>query len=154
MMAIMASFRQNRQLYDPIRRTWVANSPEEQVRQQWLKVLIEQLEFPRELIAVEKELKELPHLSREPSLPQRRADLICFAKGIHPKHDLFPLLLIEFKRDVWDRAAMEQLLGYNHYVKAPYAALANPNTAHLVFPEKCPFLPSFLQLVSRVKNGV
>lgn len=136
-------------------RSFKQSSPllENEVREQWLQVMIEQLEFPRELIAIEKELKELPHLASISAVPKRRIDLVCFAQGIHPNYPLFPLLLMEFKRTAWDRAAAEQLLGYNHYVKAPYAALACPETAHLIFPEHCSFLPSYPQLIKRVKNG-
>ena len=46
-------------------------------------------------------------------------DIICYAKGVSG-----PLLLIECKAGVLKESATEQVLGYNHYVKAPFVAVA------------------------------
>jgi hypothetical protein len=116
----MASLNQNK-LYDPVRRAWVAATPEEQVRQRLLRQLIDQLGYPVALMAVEKELRALPHLAHHCSpLPRRRADLIVFAPG-----ELEPLLLVECKAVPLTPAVINQALGYNFYVAAPVVAILN-----------------------------
>ncbi len=111
------------ELFDPLRRQWVAATPEEQVRQQLLVQLVS-CGFPSSLIAVEKELSQIPHLRGQP-LPQRRADILCFAEGIHPQHALYPLLLIECKAEEIGEPEKRQLIGYNHYVKSFFVSLAS-----------------------------
>jgi hypothetical protein len=111
------------QFFDEVRRCWVAATPEESIRQKVLKKMIHALGFPKELIVVEKELKELPHLP-VCDLPQRRIDILCYGKEIHSEHSLYPLLLIECKKDRIDEKAIDQLIGYNTHVKAYFLALA------------------------------
>lgn len=124
------------------------NKPEEAVRQALLKAMVEQLGYPRQLLAVEKELSQLPHLQNQSGLPKRRADILCFGKDIHPQYSLFPLLLIECKAGKIGFDAEQQALGYNHFVQAPYVALANLDGPRLIFPQKVPFLPTFQQLMT------
>ncbi len=118
-MAIMGLSCRNNQLFDEIRKIWVEATPEEVVRQRLLYQLVHHLKFPKEYIAIEKELKTLPHLA-EVEVPNRRCDVICFSRGT-----LSPLLLIECKQHVLTDQARAQLLGYNHFVKAPFVALVN-----------------------------
>jgi hypothetical protein len=163
MMAIMGSCSQNRnKVFDKIRKKWVAETPEERVRQIWIQKMIQQLGFPKELLAVEKELKELPHLKlHAPSLPERRADILCFAKGIHPEYSLYPLLVMECKEDKNDLSdAIEQVIGYNHFVNAYFLAAASEEECRFGYFDKdakayrfLPFLPSYLQLITLVKNA-
>ena len=47
------------QIYDPIRKKYVALTPEEKVRQQTIKFLIQRLEVPKDKIGVEKSLSSL-----------------------------------------------------------------------------------------------
>lgn len=116
----------SRLVYDEVRNLWVRATPEEIVRQQLLTRMIRDLKFPKELICVEKELSQMPHLlGSHSTLPDRRADIICFANNIHPEHVLYPLLLIECKDEGIGSDAVRQLLGYNHFVKARFVALAN-----------------------------
>jgi Type I restriction enzyme R protein N terminus (HSDR_N) len=131
----MASSSSSSRCFDEIRRTWVAATPEEHVRQRILKKMIYALGFPKELIVVEKELKELPHLSAH-DLPQRRIDILCYGKEIHPEHPLYPLLLIECKKDVLDEKAAQQLIGYNAHVRAYFIALAGPEEEKFGFLDK------------------
>lgn len=83
--------------------------------------MVELFGYPSALIAVEKELAQLPHLYQTSvaSLPKRRADIIVFAK------DLTPLLMIECKAVALTPKFAEQVIGYNAFVKAPWLALAN-----------------------------
>jgi Type I restriction enzyme R protein N terminus (HSDR_N) len=108
-------------LYCPIRARWVAALPEEQVRQQLLALMLGQLGYPKSLIAVERALSLLPHLYTA-KVPDRRADILCFAKA---GDALTPLLLIECKAIPLTAKVINQVAGYNHFVRAPYIAIAN-----------------------------
>ncbi|MBS0629920.1 MAG: type I restriction enzyme HsdR N-terminal domain-containing protein [Verrucomicrobia bacterium] len=134
-------------VYDPYRKVWVASTPEEIVRQKLLHVMTTQLGFPKELLAVETQLSEVPHLKKLENLPKRRADIICYAKGIHPEYSLYPLLVIECKEGQVGDEAREQVLGYNHFIQANFVAIAGENCVELVYPEHLCFLPSYSQLM-------
>jgi hypothetical protein len=122
-------------LFDPIRNQQVPATPEEIVRQKLIRYLIEELHYPKELIVVEKELSSLPHITTpKGEIPQRRADLILYGKGIHPTYSLYPMVLIECKAIPLNEAARQQVIGYNHYVQAYFIGLANEET--LLFGEK------------------
>jgi len=149
-----------RQVFDEVRKAWVAATPEEIVRQELLQKMIHLLDFPRDLLAVEKDIRQLPHLLTLPTLPDRRADIICFANDIHPEYSLYPLLLIECKDDVLDQKALDQLLGYNHYIKAHFIALAGRSEFRFGYHDKeaacyqfIPYLPPYKQLLSMVHNA-
>lgn len=128
-------------IYDPIRQLYVARTPEEEVRQQWIRELL--LEgYPPSLMAVEKELRTLPHLSSFPlgEVPKRRADIIVFAKD--SRHALSPLLMIECKVAPLTASFKRQVIGYNGVVGAPFVAIANLKT--LLLGAYQPSLGSFL----------
>lgn len=95
---------------------------EEAVRQNLISHMVEKLGYPRSLIAVEKELSQLPSLALMPSaeIPKRRADIIVFAQ-----ETLTPLLLIECKATSLTSKCARQVIGYNAFVGATYVALAN-----------------------------
>lgn len=146
----MASSKQNNQLvFDEIRKQFVPATPEELVRQHLIKKLIHHLGFPPHLISVEKKLSELPHLQGK-KLPSRRIDILCYAKDIHPHFPIYPLLLIECKEGILREEALEQALGYNHYIQSFYVAVAGQDAVQLVFPKKLPFLPNYTQLISEL----
>ncbi len=112
-----------KEVFDLVRQRWVAATPEEVVRQTWIRRMIGELKFPRELLVVERELRALPHLAEEKHmLPDRRIDLLSFMKT---NDTVSPLLLIECKEGELTQAALNQAVGYNHYVKAPYVAIVN-----------------------------
>ena len=109
-----------------IRNQWVSSQPEEMVRQYWIQRMIEEWGYPKGVFALEKRLTQLPHLSLSPlKLPTRRADILVFAKGIHPQHDFYPLLLIECKAVALTQKTIRQAVGYNFYVQAPFIAVVN-----------------------------
>lgn len=116
-----------KQLFCRIRKEWVAELPEEIVRQNILRHMIEEKEFPPSLLAVEKALKQMPHLSLvdQKLIPQRRIDVVAFAKGIHPHYDLYPLVIVECKAVKLTQKTITQAIGYNHNVGAPYIVLVN-----------------------------
>lgn len=113
-------------VYCQIRKERVAALPEEIVRQEIVRQLIMERGFPAGGIVLEKGLRQMPHLALEgQNIPERRSDIVCFAKGIHPKHDLFPLLLIECKAVKLTPKVINQVVGYNHFLKAYFIAVAN-----------------------------
>lgn len=110
-------------IYCQIREQWVAAQPEERVRQQLLSLMIQELGYPKSLIAVERGLAQMPHLQGKPGhLPDRRADILCFAKG---EHGLVPVLLVECKAIPLTNKVINQVVGYNAHVQARYVAIAN-----------------------------
>ncbi len=142
-----------KEVYDGVRRQWVAATPEEIVRQLWLKKMIETLGYPKELFVIEKELKTLPHLQgSQERIPNRRADIIFFARDIHPEYALFPLLMIECKAIPLTPQALQQVLGYNTFVGALYVAVVNREEVLFVDGDrKSDFMPSYAQLKQGVK---
>ena len=116
----------DQQIYDSIRKKSLEIQPEELIRQALLDVMIKELGYPMELIAVEKKLRQLPHLELSAEkIPDRRLDIICFGKNIHPDFGLYPLLMIECKAVKLTPKVIQQVVSYNHYVKSYFVAVAN-----------------------------
>lgn len=141
----------NKSHFCPIRKTAVSELPEEKVRVQLLFDMIERLGYPASMIAVEKELATIPSLKGSRGLPQRRADIICFAK--RTDESLSPLLLIECKAVNITNRMINQAVGYNHYLKAPFIALVNQHEIRTGWLQQgiyefIPFLPTYSQLLS------
>ena len=111
-MKTMESLSPSRELYDPIRKSFVKKTPEEEVRQSLLVKMIQELGYPLSLIAVEKELPT----------PKRRLDILCHALIAGEIH---PLLLIECKAVPLNEKALWQVVGYNTFVSAPFIAIVN-----------------------------
>lgn len=142
-----------------LRKKMVSATPEEVVRQNMLKHL-QQLSFPFSHMAVEVELKKMPHLTGLSSIPNRRADIVCFAKDIHPQHSLYPLVLIECKAIPLTEHVMHQVVGYNHFLKACYLVVANQSEMRLGwYDPTCldykfvPYIPSYSQLITAARLG-
>ncbi len=159
-MAIMGLSCQSkkRQIFDELRGIWVAATPEELVRQALLQQMVKQLGYPKELLAIEREISQLSHLTGQ-KLPERRLDILCFGKEIHPQYSLYPLLLIECKSDNLGMDAKEQLLGYNSFVGAYFIAMAAKDEVLFGYRVQkgegftfLPFLPSYAQLLDFLKN--
>ncbi len=148
----------NRKIFDPIRQKQVFSLPEEVVRQNLIVLMVEKLNFPKSLISVEKELTLLPHLQGR-KLPLRRADILVFGKNMHPSYPLYPLLMIECKRDKLTYQALQQVIGYNYYVQAYFTAIAAKNEIKVVFRDSVSkwqtwdFLPSYNQLLKLVLDN-
>jgi hypothetical protein len=157
-MVIMGSSSPNKpgrhgRVYDEVRRLWVRATPEEQVRQLWLKRMIHHLEYPRELLIVEKEIKELPHLFGK-RVPDRRIDIVCYGKA----EVIFPLIMIECKARRLTDKAIDQVIGYNHHVNAVVIGVVNLEEVRLGFfdasRKKYEFysvFPSFKELMQWAK---
>lgn len=152
-------------IFCAIRQTWVASLPEERVRQRLIQEMTTQLGYPEQHIALEKGLDQLPHVQlashhTKISLTRRRADIIVFAKDLHPNHSLYPLLLIECKAQQFSKKALRQLIGYNHYVGAYFVALAHESKTLLGYFDAgikdysfIPMLLPYQELLVMAKRG-
>ena len=119
--------KSNETLYDAVRKKWVSATPEEAIRQNLIRFMVEQRGYPLKLIAVEKELSTLtPHLASHPfkknpvKMPKRRVDIVVFSR-----ETLRALLLIECKSIPLTEQFAQQVIGYNSFIGAPFVALAN-----------------------------
>ncbi len=143
-----------------VRNVPVSETPEEIVRQSLLRRMIDEKGFPLGGIAVEKGLAQMPHLQlHSHQIPERRADIVCFANQIHPNHSLYPLLLIECKATPLNQKVINQVVGYNHYLQAYYIAIANQNqiqTGWYDLVKKRYFfidgLPNYSELVNNINR--
>jgi hypothetical protein len=100
------------QIFDPFRKTWVLLTPEEWVRQNLLQYLVQNLQYPASLIAVEKEIK-LGELSK-------RFDIVVY------KNEM-PWMIIECKeaKVALNEKTMEQILQYQQVLRAQYLFMSN-----------------------------
>lgn len=124
-MTIMESLSlKSENIYDPIRKKWVSATPEEQIRQHLIRHMVEILGYPPLWLAIEKELSHfVSNLSQSVrDLAKRRADILVLAPGA-----LSPLLLIECKAVALNQTFIQQVLGYNDLIQAPFVSLANGN---------------------------
>lgn len=119
--------------------------------------MVQKLDFPKELIVVEKGIAELPHLAFSETV-DRRIDILCYGKEASSS-SLFPLLLIECKDECFTEDAVNQVIGYNHHVKAHFIAVVNLDQVRFgTFDASenkyifCSFLPSFKELMQWVNR--
>ncbi len=100
-------------IFDIFRKIYVALTPEEWVRQHFLMWLVNDLEYPAGLIAVETSLKY--------NQLKKRADAVVYDKKG------FPLMLIECKAPQVNitQKTFEQAASYNFIFKTRYLALTN-----------------------------
>ncbi len=135
--------------------------PEECVRVQVLAHLVNDLGFPAGCIAIERELASMPHLQGvSHPLPLRRADIVCFAKKTGGDKSLFPLLLIECKSVKLTRKMENQVVGYNHFLKADFVALVNQHEVRTGWFDReigeyrfISMLPSYGELLSQARSA-
>lgn len=115
----------------------VADTPEERVRQSLLRKMVNELGYPLGLISVER------------SIGGRRTDVVCYSPCMKP------LLLIECKAQSLSEKAIQQALGYNTKIQAPFISLSYGNEIMTFWFEgdlrkSVPFLPKFLELVNAI----
>jgi hypothetical protein len=134
-METSESSNQNKYLLCSIRGVAVAATPEELVRQNILSILQKKWHCPRSLIQVEKAIQPL----------RRRFDIVVF---YNTGTSLKPLLLIECKAGNNAPTALQQLLGYNVTIQAPFIAIADA-TQFLCYSADGTLIPtpSYEQLV-------
>ena len=100
-------------IFDELRKKWLVCTPEEWVRQNLIKFLINKYNYPPNLIAIEKGL----------SLAGRdyRFDALVF------DGEFKPLLIIECKAPSikLSQDTFDQIWTYNYEIKAPYFLITN-----------------------------
>lgn len=100
------------EIFDEVRKKWLVCTPEEWVRQHFIKWLILERNYPASSIAIEGGLK-LNRLSK-------RTDIVVFK-------DNNPLLLVECKAPTiaLSQSVFDQLFRYNLKINAPLLAVTN-----------------------------
>lgn len=101
------------QIFDEVRRKWLALTPEEWVRQHFIHYLNTYKNYPLSLMAVEKGL-EVYGL-------KKRYDLVCYDAGMRA------VMLVECKAPEvpMDQKVLEQAAIYNWKLKVPYLVVTN-----------------------------
>jgi len=101
-------------IFDEVRLKWVALTPEEWVRQNFLQYLFKEKKYPKSLCAVEKTilLGEL----------KKRCDVVVYKNSL-------PWMIIECKEMNVDLniAVIEQILHYNMALPVQYLVITNGN---------------------------
>ncbi len=100
-------------IFDELRKQWVRLTPEEWVRQNMLQYLVQTLQYPTSLIAIEKELK-LGEL-------KKRFDILIY----NQQHQ--PWLMIECKaiEVALDESVLKQILRYNMALPVAFMFITN-----------------------------
>ena len=133
-----------KELWDPIRSKFVIATPEERVRQKWIKAMVESLGYPKGLLSVEKSIKNVSQTNSS-----RRVDILCFTPG---SEGLTALLLVECKAEDEGQKPESQVEGYNFSVEAPFLCVIQGNSAKTFWKEgdklsSVPFLPKYSDLL-------
>ena len=107
-----------REVYDPVRKKWVAMTPEESVRQLLISYLLDTGICSRARISVEKAL--------EVNERWRRYDLVLFDQSGRPG------MLVECKAPsiILDQKTLDQVALYNLTLKVPYLLVVNGWSAY------------------------
>ena len=105
------------QVLDPLRRRWVALSPEEWVRQHFTHWMISALGYPAGLMANEVKLKI--------GQKQLRADSVLYDRELHP------VMIVEYKAPHISitQKVFNQITAYNMELHARYLVVSNGTTA-------------------------
>jgi hypothetical protein len=106
------------EIFDPLRKKYVALTPEEWVRQHFVHYLISEKQFPSSLIANEAGIK-LNSLSK-------RCDTVVYNRRLEP------VMVVEYKRpDVTiTQEVFDQITRYNSVLKVPYIVVSNGLVHH------------------------
>ncbi len=101
------------EIFDERRKKYVALTPEEWVRQNFIAFLIEEKKYPASLIAIEKGIS----VNKQP----RRFDAVIYNKSGNP------LMLLEFKAPEIEitQKTFEQIAMYNQILKVRYLVVSN-----------------------------
>lgn len=100
-------------IFDPVRKKWVALTPEEWVRQNFITYLTKFKEYPKSLIKIEASITAFNK--------SRRCDAIIYTR------EITPLVIVEFKAPdiaINDRT-FKQIAFYNSSLKVPFLILSN-----------------------------
>lgn len=101
------------QVFDVLRRRYVALTPEEWVRQHFVHYLVEHLGYPQALLANE--------VALQMGGKRLRADTVLYDRTLQPR------MIIEYKAPEVKitQRVFEQASGYNRLLKVPYIVVSN-----------------------------
>ena len=126
-------------IFDIVRRRYVALQPEEWVRQQFIRWLLEAHQYPKALMSVEAML--MYHQRR------KRSDLVVYDR----QGKAFLLVECKAPHIALSQEVIHQALTYNSVLQAPYISITNghfysifqlnPATGQFVAIEQLPTLP-------------
>ena len=128
-------------VFDPLRKRFVLLTPEEEVRQKMLYLLVEHLKVPAGLLAVEYSMKV--------NGLDKRADAVVFGT------DGCPLMIVECKAPHVEvtQTVLEQALRYHSVLKPKFLLLSNGTTTYCFKAEgqglqPIDHLPDFVEMKS------
>ncbi len=100
-------------IFDSIRKKFVVLTPEEWVRQNFIQYLVSEKNYPRNLMAVEKQVKV--------NGKQRRFDLLVYSRNGQPR------LIVEFKAPgvKITQDAFDQVVRYNMALRVDKVIVSN-----------------------------
>ncbi len=100
-------------IFDPIRRKWLLLQDEEWVRQNFVQYLLQVMQYPQSMIALEKKiyLGEL----------KKRFDILVY----DPFHQPWMLIECKSQKVPITENVLHQVLRYNMSIPAPYLVLTN-----------------------------
>jgi hypothetical protein len=118
-----------KKIFDPIRKVYVAFTPEETVRQAYLKYLINELHIPEIAISVEKKVVY--------NSLTKRYDIVV------AKPDGSVLLAVECKAESIEinQNTLHQMAMYNHELQAKYIVLFNGKEQVVFKKNRLDYLP-------------
>ncbi len=106
------------QIFDPIRKKWLSLTPEEWVRQNFLQYLLQVMNYPQALVAIEKEIMIGER--------KKRFDLLVYDNEHHP------WMLIECKsmEITLSEETLQQALRYHSSIQVSYIIITNGNDCY------------------------
>jgi len=128
-------------IFDSVRRKWVRLTPEEWVRQNFVRYLINEGSYPAGLIIIEKFFIY--------NRLKRRADIVIHNRSGEP------VMIIECKSpetDLIDNEVFDQVANYNREFSVPYFVVTNGIT-HLAFKiNPGNNLPQYMDVIPRYED--
>ena len=111
------------QIWDPLRKKMVALTPEEGVRQWFIRLLADQMKVPYHMMSSEVGLNYGKGVLKK----DFRADIVVFDRK------LAPLMVVECKRPEIEltREVLEQALKYNMVLNVRYIAITNGSQSYI-----------------------
>lgn len=115
---------QKEEIFDPVRKRYVALTPEEWVRQHVIYFLTVHLEYPGSLIAVEARLRY--------NRMQKRTDIVVYSRSGQPS------LIVECKAPgvAIGEAVLQQAAMYNMPLQVQFVVLTNGLDHHILFLDR------------------
>ncbi|RUT73251.1 type I restriction enzyme HsdR N-terminal domain-containing protein [Ancylomarina longa] len=104
---------QRKLIFDSIRKKYVVLTPEEWVRQNFIRFLVEEKSYPESLIAIEKKV--------DVNLLPQRSDIVLYNQNANP------IMIVECKafRVKITQDVFNQIARYNMKLKVPYLVVTN-----------------------------